>query len=149
MTLISVEFICIYCSLLQVTSDGVIPIGEEAIECCPIRFDRILVGASAFVAPYWIDNDPSIQGGVSYEVHEQGSPSLELVSDFISSDLSIEFSGVWMLVAFWQNVPEFFFQEQVGGLIQHLHLYLLVCFRIVFTIIFHVSSLCIKTYMLA
>ena len=139
-----------YCSLLQVTSDGVITIGEEAIECCPIRFDRIQVGASAFVAPYWIDNDPSTQGSVSYKVYAQGSPSLELVSDFISSDLSIEFSGVWMLVAFWQDVPEVFFEEQVGGSIQHLHL-VHVCFRIIFTIVFHVShsveSICIKTYM--
>ena len=97
-----------------------ITIGEASIECCPIRFDRIQVGASAFVAPYWIDNDPSIQGSVSYEVHAQGSTSLEDVNAFISRNLSIEFSGVWMLVAFWQNVPEIFFEEQVGIVINAL-----------------------------
>ena len=91
-----------------------ITIGEEAIECCPIRFDRIQVGASAFVAPYWIDNDPSIQGNVSYGVHVQGSSCLQVINNFISRDQEIEFSGVWMLVAFWQNVPEVFFEEQVG-----------------------------------
>ena len=97
-----------------------ITIGEAAIECCPIRFDRIQAGASAFVAPYWIDNDPSVQGNVSYEVHAQDSTSLEDVNAFISRNLSIEFSGVWMLVAFWQNVPEVFFEEQVGIVINAL-----------------------------
>ena len=87
--------------------------GEDVIECCPIRFDHIRVGASTFVAPYWIDNDPSIQGNVSYGVHVQGSSSLQLVSDFISRDQEIEFSGLWMLVAFWQDLPEVFFEEQV------------------------------------
>ena len=76
-----------------------ITIEEAAIECCPIRFDRIQVGASAFVTLYWIDNDPSIQGSVSYKVHAQGSTSLEDVNAFISRNQGNEFSGVWMLVA--------------------------------------------------
>ena len=94
-----------------------ITIGEEAIQCCPIRFDRIQAGTTAFVAPYWIDNDPSVQGSVTYQVFTQGNLSLELVSDYISRDRSIDFNGVWMLVAIWYDVPEVFFEEQVGNFI--------------------------------
>ena len=94
-----------------------ITIGEEAIQCCPIRFDRIQVGAAAFVAPYWIDNDPSVQGNVTYQVFTEGNSFLELVSDYISRDQSIDFNGVWMLVAFWYDVPEVFFEERVGNFI--------------------------------
>lgn len=65
------------------------------------------------MAPYWIDNDPSLQGSVCYEVHVQGSPLLQDVSNFVSRNQSVEFSGVWMLVAFWLDVPEYFFEEQV------------------------------------
>ena len=75
-----------------------ITIEEAAIECCPIRFDRIQVGASAFVTLYWIDNDPSIQGSVSYKVHTQGSTSLEDVNAFISRNRvmnSVE-CGCWL-----------------------------------------------------
>ena len=91
-----------------------ITIEEEVIECCPIRFDRLQAGASAFVTPYWIDNDPSVQGNVSYEVHARGSSYLQDVNDFISRDQDIEFRGVWMLVGFWWDVPEVFIEEQVG-----------------------------------
>ena len=83
------------------------------MECCPIRFEDIQPGAAAFVAPYWIDNDPSVQGSVVYEVHERSSALLQRVSDFISRDQNVEFSGVWMLVVFWLDVPEFFFEHQV------------------------------------
>ena len=96
-----------------------ITIGEEAIECCPIRFDHILPGAPPFVAPYWIDNDPSVRGGVTYEVFTLGirNSSMELVSNYISRDQSIDFNGVWMLAAIWHDVSEVFFEEQVRSFI--------------------------------
>ena len=90
-----------------------ITIGEEAVECCPVTFEDIQFGATAFVAPYWIDNDPSAGGSVSYAVFSGSSPILQYVSEIISRNQSIDFRGVWMLVAFWSKVPEFFLHQQV------------------------------------
>ena len=101
-----------------------ITVGEEAIQCCPIRFDRIQAGAAAFVAPYWIDNDPFVQGNVTYEVFTDNS-SLKNVSEYISRDQSIDFTGVWMLAAIWYDVPEVFFEERVGHFI-HITLHILI-----------------------
>lgn len=52
-----------------------------------------------------------MQGNVSYEVHRRGSPLLQTVSNFVYNDSS---RGAWMLVAFWQDVPEVFLEEQVN-----------------------------------
>ena len=107
----------IFCIYLQVTTNGIIYIGDRASECCPINFENIPFGATSFVAPYWIDNDPLLRGNVSYEVHREGSQLLRVVSEYISNNQSVEFSGVWMLAAFWLDVPEHFIEEQVNTLI--------------------------------
>ena len=92
-----------------------ITIGEKAVECCPVRFEDIQFGATAFLAPYWMDNDPSAGGSVSYAIFSdlEGSSILQNVSNFISRNQSTTFNGVWMLVAFWSKVPEQFFEQQV------------------------------------
>ena len=73
----------------------------------PKPFSELASGTTSFTTPYWVDNDPSQGGSVSYEVHTGSSPLLSQVSDYISSSQSVEFSGTWMLVAYWLNVPEF------------------------------------------
>ena len=98
----------------QVTTNGIIYFGQPAVECCPVRFQDLRSDAVAFVAPYWIDNDPSVQGSVSYEALIQGDPLVQEVSDFISKSQGTVFSGEWMLVAFWLDVPEAFLEEQVS-----------------------------------
>ena len=104
-------FCAFHCNLrvsccLQVTTNGRITIGEPAIQCCPVRFEDIHVGATAFIAPYWIDNNPSIRGNVSYSVFSQDSELLLTVSNFIAKSQQTSFIGTWMLVAFWRDVPE-------------------------------------------
>ena len=125
-----------------------ITIGQEAIECCPIRFDRILAGAPAFVAPYWIDNDPSVQGGVTYEVFTQGNSSMERVSNYISRDQSIDFNGVWMLAAIWVNVSEVFFEEQVGNFM-HITFCIPICVPgfIFFCVPHSIHCACVSKYL--
>ncbi len=61
------------------------------------------------VAPFWSDND--ITRGVSevsYQVYNNSqSESLFWVSTYISQQEHINFSGTWMLIAEWKNVPEY------------------------------------------
>lgn len=59
------------------------------------------------VAPYWLDNDLSSGGSATYEVHTSTSRHMEQVSNFISNRENELFSGVWMLVAQWIDVPLF------------------------------------------
>ena len=106
-------------SLLQVTTNGIITLGEPAVQCCPVRFEDIQIGTPAFVAPYWIDNDPSIQGNVSYSVFVQGDQLLE-VSSFISRTQRTSFRGTWMVVAFWLDVPEALLEQHVSRIEFHI-----------------------------
>lgn len=64
------------------------------------------------MAPFWADADPNNTAGigeVSYEVHSNsnGGDLLANVSEFISEKEGVQFSGVWMLVADWSDLPEF------------------------------------------
>ena len=72
--------------------------------------------SGSFIAPYWVDNDPSMGGSVSYEVHSGTNSLLNQVSNGISRIEGVEFSGTWMLVAYWLDVP-LFSQPLVSGLI--------------------------------
>ena len=62
------------------------------------------------MAPFWVDiniaNDDGV-GTVGYEVHDQNGLFLSQVSDFISRQQRTNFSGQWMVVAEWRDVPEF------------------------------------------
>ena len=66
-----------------------------------------MIASGSFIAPYWVDNDPSMGGSVSYEVHDGESLLLRRVSCSISSREKFGFRGTWMLVVFWYNVPLF------------------------------------------
>ena len=62
------------------------------------------------VAPFWANNDISSRvGHISYEVHtSETSPEiLSLISAFVKQQQQINFSGNWMLVAEWNNVPQY------------------------------------------
>ena len=48
------------------------------------------------------------RGSVKYEIHSDSSdPLLSQVNNFISNSTGIEFAGMWMLVAEWNQVPPF------------------------------------------
>ena len=78
-----------------------------------MRFEDIHFGAAAFVAPYWIDNDPSIEGNVSYSVVVRDNELLQTVSNYIAQSQRISFNGTWMLIAYWLDVPEALLKQQV------------------------------------
>lgn len=103
---------CINYVYFQVTTNGMITFGEPSVECCPVRFEDIPSTSVPFVAPYWIDNDPSIGGNVSYAVFQSGSV-IDDVSLFLSSVEGTLFRGIWMLVAYWEDLPESLLAEQV------------------------------------
>ena len=66
--------------------------------------------SSYIVAPFWSNSDISNRiGNISYEVHtiENLASQIALVSSFISQQQQVQFSGNWMLVAKWNNIPQF------------------------------------------
>lgn len=59
------------------------------------------------VAPFWSDVDVSHgYGGVFYCVFTDGD-ELDSVSNFLTNQTGSGFSGTWMLVAQWNQVPLF------------------------------------------
>ena len=67
-----------------------------------------------FIGPYWIDNDPSAGGFVSYEVFTGDSDQLSEVSNFISETENVAFNGTWLLVAQWDDVPVWMMSNTVS-----------------------------------
>ena len=59
------------------------------------------------VAPFWADHDIRPEGEISYEVHNTSTSLMSTVSNFIRKTQQNEFSGTWMLVAEWSNVPQY------------------------------------------
>ena len=58
------------------------------------------------IAPFWTDNGEAV-GAISYEVHNatSGGSLLSEVSSFISQREGVEFSGRWMLLIDWREIP--------------------------------------------
>ena len=101
---------------LQVTSNGVVFFNGENTDFYPTDFANIHIdygSVTPFLAPYWIDNDLSQSGNVSYEVHTADSRLLSQVNDFISRSQSVEFNGTWMLVVQWLDVSLWSFNDTV------------------------------------
>ena len=60
------------------------------------------------VAPFWDDVDISEGvGNISYQVYSIGSPPLDTVNTIISDEENINFTGHWMIVAEWDEVPAY------------------------------------------
>lgn len=94
---------------VQVSTNGYFSFGEAAAYNNPQLFSPSSPSAY-IVAPFWANNDISNRvGNITYEVHTaETSPSyMMLVSSFISQQKQVKFSGNWMLVAYWNDVPQF------------------------------------------
>ena len=61
------------------------------------------------VAPFWADINVNDGGNIWYETHTNSTSAalLTQVNEFIQTQHSNVFTGTWMLVAEWNNVPEF------------------------------------------
>ena len=93
---------------LKVSTNGIISFGRPFSSHSPHLFP----GTSFYnylVAPFWTDTDITEGvGEVSYLVYDKSqSESLSWVSTYISQQQQISFTGTWMLVAEWRDVPEY------------------------------------------
>ena len=94
--------------MIQVTTDGYLSFGRP-VTCCPSLISRSSV-SNYIIAPF--DSNIDIEGGtgmVSYEVHNMTtSPGLlSKVNRHIQQSMQVRFSGIWMLVVEWNDVPQF------------------------------------------
>ena len=56
------------------------------------------------MAPFWARNDIRLEGSVSYEVHNGSSGHLQEISNLISENECVSFTGTWMLLVEWRDV---------------------------------------------
>ena len=93
----------------QVCTNGYISFGVATPSIFGVEmFDKFFL--TPLVAPYLIDIDHSFGvGNISYEVHTvtTSKPLLSKVNSLIDEHMGSQFSGKWMLVAEWKNVPEY------------------------------------------
>ena len=71
----------------------------------PVRFP---IEFFHLVAPFWADINIAVGvGNISYQTFTTGSPLLDIVNNFISDEEDFDFSGRWMLLTEWNDVPPF------------------------------------------
>ena len=95
---------------MQVSTNGYFSFGQSINDYSSTPFP---LEHSFLVAPYWADI--VVRGGVgaiSYEVHttrngQSASPLLSLVNQYVSDHQRTNFTGDWMLIAEWNQVPAF------------------------------------------
>ena len=101
-------------SLLQIANNGIFSFNEVYAHWSPEPFPGISssVENGYLITPFWDDVDISgVDGGsIYYQVHTASNnnpPSMELlnqVNTFIQTVENVNFTGVWMLVAMWDEV---------------------------------------------
>ena len=100
----------------QVGTNGIISFGSGFYEWNSELFPGLEADVSNvyLAAPFWSDVDISSGfGSIFYEILSAGDDRSEdllaSVSDFITNQTDRQFSGSWMMVAQWNEVPEFSF----------------------------------------
>ena len=93
---------------MQVGTNGLISFGGPITDFSPSLFP---LEHNFIVAPFWSDVDISNGvGRIRYEVHTTssvGSTFLSNVSQFIQEQMNTSFTGQWMLLVEWDEVPQF------------------------------------------
>ena len=100
---------------LQVCSNGVISFGNSYFyfwypERFPSRY--FYIRRANVLAAYWNDHDPRSEGTVEYKMYTtelgtQAEQYLSSVSGYVSQQQEKNFTGTWMLVAYWNQVPPY------------------------------------------
>lgn len=102
--------------IIQVCSNGVISVGRRSFYWWyPDRFPSRYFGVreSNVVALFWNDHDHRAgRSRIAYKTYtpEQGDIAAEKISrisTFVSNEVEEEFTGIWMLVAHWMDVPPY------------------------------------------
>ena len=91
-------------NILQVLSDGAIVFDRKERLYQPQTFPS---PNRQIVAPFLTDHDPRSNGRVHYKVYNEPTRNMEMVETFLKhrNATSAEFTGSWMLVAEWKDVP--------------------------------------------
>ncbi len=87
------------------TSSGIFSFGREAHLYNPILFPESMF-YNYLVAPYWVNFDIRQFGSISYEIHRTITDKMSVVNNFIQQQEDEEFVGTWMMVAFFNEVPQ-------------------------------------------
>lgn len=93
-----------------------------------LSFDKVFTDYESFefpgqghvtlLAPFFADIDISKgTGSISYEVHtvRQSEAIFSVVNRIVRERVDSEFSGTWLLVAEWRDVPEFGRSQYIVG----------------------------------
>ena len=98
---------------MQVATDGYFSLdGYHYLPSTPTHTDTII--DYPLVAPYWTDSDVTVGiGSIDYEIHtsETSQHILSSIDSIINEHMETEFHGEWILLAEWNNVPQY------GGII--------------------------------
>ncbi len=87
--------------------------GRDGTFSSPVVFPGTST-SNYLVAPFWARHDISTIGEVSYEVHNNSTGLLSIVSNFIRQEENNAFVGTWMVVAEWRDIPQFGSTAPVG-----------------------------------
>ena len=91
-------------------TNGIISLQQPFTHHVPYSFpsEFTFISSAFLLAPFWSDVDIRQHGSVKYEIHSGSSNSLlSQVNNFISNYTETEFCGTWMLVAEWNQVPQY------------------------------------------
>ena len=106
---------------LQVCTNGLFSFGTPQPICCPSLFTSTSP-IQPVIAPFWADINVNSGGFILYEIHTNSTSSalLTQVNEFIQTQHQNNFAGTWMLVAEWNNVPQFGSTRPVSYIIVYL-----------------------------
>ena len=102
--------------LIQVGTNGYLSFDKVFTDYESFEFPGL--GHVTLLAPFFCDIDISKgTGRISYEVHKvsQSEAVFAEVNRIVREKMNTEFSGTWLLVAEWRDVPEFSGYQHIVG----------------------------------
>ena len=85
--------------------DGYFSLGSTPPSYAPAPFSPY--SSYSVVAPFAASISTASTGSVWYNTFTTGDTTINTVSSHIRSELGGSFSGTWMIVADWYNVPQY------------------------------------------
>ena len=101
-----IETIINYCLFFKASTNGYFSLGAKPPSSSLRRFSASSCYYSV-VAPFAADMSTTQAGSVRYNTFITGDTNINTVSSDIKSKLGGSFSGTWMIVADWYNVPQY------------------------------------------
>ena len=94
---------------IQINSNGLISLGAHLSAWWLYHYQYFPISSNyKVIATYWIDVDLRIKGQINIILvtKQSNDPigSIDLVNNFLASNISVSFSADWILVAQWLDV---------------------------------------------